>query len=117
MAIDNDFTQQILSWYEVHQRQLPWRNISDPYRIWVSEIILQQTRITQGYEYYLRFIKAFPTVANLAHADEDEVLKLWQGLGYYSRARNMRELLHKRFSTSIRANSRLPIKKCCLLKE
>ena len=90
MAIDNDFTQQILSWYEVHQRQLPWRNISDPYRIWVSEIILQQTRITQGYEYYLRFIKAFPTVANLAHADEDEVLKLWQGLGYYSRARNMR---------------------------
>ena len=50
MAIDNDFTQQILSWYEVHQRQLPWRNISDPYRIWVSEIILQQTRITQGYE-------------------------------------------------------------------
>ena len=90
MAIDNDFTQQILSWYEVHQRQLPWRNISDPYRIWVSEIILQQTRITQGYEYYLRFIKAFPTVANLAHADEDEVLKLWQGLGYYSRACNMR---------------------------
>lgn len=90
MAIDNDFTQQILSWYEVHQRQLPWRNISDPYRIWVSEIILQQTRIAQGYEYYLRFIKAFPTVADLAHADEDEVLKLWQGLGYYSRARNMR---------------------------
>lgn len=90
MAIDNDFTQRILSWYEVHQRQLPWRNISDPYRIWVSEIILQQTRITQGYEYYLRFIKAFPTVANLAHADEDEVLKLWQGLGYYSRACNMR---------------------------
>lgn len=90
MAIDNDFTRQILSWYEVHKRQLPWRNISDPYRIWVSEIILQQTRIAQGYEYYLRFIKAFPTVDDLAHAAEDEVLKLWQGLGYYSRARNMR---------------------------
>lgn len=89
MAIDNDFTQQILSWYEVHKRQLPWRNVSDPYRIWVSEIILQQTRIAQGYDYYLRFINAFPTVADLAHAAEDEVLKLWQGLGYYSRARNM----------------------------
>lgn len=86
----NDFTQQILTWYESHKRQLPWRNISDPYRIWVSEIILQQTRIAQGYEYYLRFVKAFPTVGDLAHATEDDVLRLWQGLGYYSRARNMR---------------------------
>ena len=83
------FTETILTWYETHKRDLPWRNISDPYRIWVSEIILQQTRIAQGYDYYLCFIKAFPTVTDLARATEDEVLKLWQGLGYYSRARNM----------------------------
>lgn len=83
------FTETVLTWYETHKRDLPWRNISDPYRIWVSEIILQQTRIVQGYDYYMRFIKAFPTITALANATEDEVLKLWQGLGYYSRARNM----------------------------
>ena len=83
------FAQILLTWYESHQRDLPWRKISDSYRIWVSEIILQQTRVVQGYEYYLRFIEAFPTVNDLAAADEDEVLRLWQGLGYYSRARNM----------------------------
>lgn len=85
----NQFAQQILLWYKEHKRDLPWRNISDPYKIWVSEIILQQTRIAQGYDYYLRFIKAFPTVKALAEATEDEVLRMWQGLGYYSRARNM----------------------------
>lgn len=84
-----NFAQIILTWYASHQRDLPWRNISDPYRIWVSEIILQQTRVVQGYDYYMRFISAFPNVDALAAAAEDEVLKLWQGLGYYSRARNM----------------------------
>lgn len=83
------FTDAILQWYAAHRRELPWRNISDPYRIWVSEIILQQTRVAQGYDYYLRFVNAFPTVETLARASEDEVLRLWQGLGYYSRARNL----------------------------
>ena len=79
----------ILCWYDEHRRELPWRGISDPYRIWVSEIILQQTRVQQGRAYYERFVEAFPTVLHLAEATEDEVLRLWQGLGYYSRARNM----------------------------
>ena len=83
------FTETILHWYAAHRRELPWRNISDPYRIWVSEIILQQTRVAQGYDYYLRFVNAFPSVEALALASEDEVLRLWQGLGYYSRARNL----------------------------
>lgn len=83
------FVQEILTWYTSNQRDLPWRKISDPYKIWVSEIILQQTRVVQGYQYYLRFIEAFPTVEDLAAATEDKVLHLWQGLGYYSRARNM----------------------------
>ena len=68
---------------------MPWREISDPYKIWVSEIILQQTRISQGLDYYLRFLSQFPTVQSLASASEDDVLRQWQGLGYYSRARNM----------------------------
>ena len=68
---------------------LPWRETRDPYLIWVSEIILQQTRVAQGLDYYLRFTERFPTVAHLAAAEEDEVLKYWQGLGYYSRARNL----------------------------
>lgn len=68
---------------------MPWRDIIDPYRIWVSEIILQQTRVNQGMNYYLRFVERFPTVADLANANEDEILKYWQGLGYYSRARNL----------------------------
>lgn len=83
------FSHLILSWYATHKRDLPWRNISDPYLIWVSEIILQQTQIVQGQAYYHRFVEAFPTVESLANAEEDEVLRLWQGLGYYSRARNM----------------------------
>lgn len=83
------FVETLLLWYKTNRRDLPWRNISEPYRIWVSEIILQQTRVAQGYDYYLRFINAFPTVEALAAASEDEVLRLWQGLGYYSRARNM----------------------------
>ncbi len=85
------FQQQILAWYDTHKRCLPWRNISDPYKIWVSEIVLQQTRIAQGHDYYLRFVSRFPTVESLAAADEDEVMAVWQGLGYYSRARNMQQ--------------------------
>lgn len=86
----NDFFQKILfKWYEQNKRDLPWRDITDPYKIWISEIILQQTRVNQGLNYYLRFINRFPTVEILANASEDEVLKYWQGLGYYSRARNL----------------------------
>lgn len=99
------FSEQLLQWYATHKRDLPWRNISDPYRIWVSEIILQQTRVVQGYDYYLRFIETFPTVEDLAAASEDEVMRVWQGLGYYSRARNMhfaakQIVLQKHFPTS-----------------
>lgn len=79
----------LIAWYRQYHRLLPWRETHDPYRIWLSEVILQQTRVVQGMEYYLRFTERYPTVSALAAADEDEVLKLWQGLGYYSRARNL----------------------------
>ncbi len=82
-------SKSLIKWYEANKRELPWRDISDPYRIWISEIILQQTRVNQGLSYYLRFIERFPNVKALAIANEDEVLKYWQGLGYYSRARNL----------------------------
>ena len=81
--------KQLATWYGSNHRILPWRETSDPYRIWLSEIILQQTRVAQGYDYYLRFIERFPDVMSLAAASEDEVMLLWQGLGYYSRARNL----------------------------
>ncbi len=83
------FVSRLLQWYGDHARDLPWRHTHDAYRIWVSEIVLQQTRVAQGYDYYMRFIERFPDVASLALAHEDEVMKYWQGLGYYSRARNM----------------------------
>lgn len=83
------FSSVLIQWYLANKRDLPWRNTQDPYLIWISEIILQQTRVAQGLDYYLRFVQRFPTVAALAAAPEDEVLKLWQGLGYYSRARNL----------------------------
>ncbi|HMQ05747.1 MAG TPA: A/G-specific adenine glycosylase [Saprospiraceae bacterium] len=83
------FTGQIMKWQEKHQRVLPWNNIVDPYRIWVSEIILQQTRVAQGLDYYYRFIDRFPNVKILASARQEEVLKVWEGLGYYSRAVNI----------------------------
>ena len=79
----------LTTWYQANKRDLPWRGISDPYKIWISEIILQQTRVNQGLDYYLKFIERFPTIKTLAEATEDEVLKYWQGLGYYSRARNL----------------------------
>lgn len=83
------FAQKILIWYAANKRTLPWRRTRDPYRIWLSEVMLQQTRVVQGTPYYLKFIAAFPTVYELANATEERVLKLWQGLGYYSRARNL----------------------------
>ncbi len=83
------FTNTIYRWYQQNKRDLPWRETTDPYKIWVSEIILQQTRVAQGIGYYNRFIESFANVHELAAASEDEVLKLWQGLGYYSRARNL----------------------------
>ena len=85
----NMFTETIIEWYKENKRDLPWRDSSDPYLIWISEIILQQTRVVQGYDYFLRFIGRFPDVSTLADAEEDEVMKYWQGLGYYSRARNL----------------------------
>ena len=84
-----EFSSQLIDWYIDHRRDLPWRNTVDPYKIWISEIILQQTRVDQGLNYYLRFVAHFPDVFALAEAMEDEVLKYWQGLGYYSRARNL----------------------------
>jgi len=81
--------RRLLSWYAAHRRRLPWRETSDPYAIWVSEVMLQQTRVDTAIAYYLRFMKRFPTVRLLARADLQEVLKLWEGLGYYSRARNL----------------------------
>lgn len=84
-----DFTRLFLSWYTAGKRNLPWRHTKDPYAVWVSEIILQQTRVEQGLAYYHRFLNRFPDVGSLASASENEVLEVWKGLGYYSRARNM----------------------------
>ncbi|GAB2780857.1 A/G-specific adenine glycosylase [Rhabdobacter roseus] len=87
----SEFSERIIRWYHHHHRDLPWRHTTDPYQIWLSEVILQQTRVAQGLPYYLRFVAAYPTVTDLAQADEKDVLRLWQGLGYYSRARNMHQ--------------------------
>lgn len=83
------FSDKVVEWYVRHKRDLPWRDTTDPYKVWLSEIILQQTRVKQGLPYYLDFIKMFPTVWDLASAPEQRVLRLWQGLGYYTRARNL----------------------------
>ncbi len=83
------FSEKILEWYALNKRDLPWRSTREPYKIWLSEIILQQTRVAQGIPYYNRFVENFPGIEDLASASEEEVLKLWQGLGYYSRARNL----------------------------
>lgn len=88
-------SKTLINWYDTNKRDLPWRETTDPYRIWISEIVLQQTRVVQGLAYYNRFMERFPDVVSLAQAHEDEVLKYWQGLGYYSRARN----LHKAAKT------------------
>lgn len=86
-----DFTNLLIEWYLQKKRDLPWRNTTNPYPIWLSEIILQQTRVAQGMPYFYAFLESFPTVKELAIADEQQVLKLWQGLGYYSRARNLHQ--------------------------
>lgn len=83
------FGNKLIAWYLVNQRDLPWRNTRDPYYIWLSEIILQQTRVLQGLPYYLKFVETYPTVQDLALAEEKDVLRTWQGLGYYTRARNL----------------------------
>ncbi len=84
-----NFSNLIINWYKRHKRNLPWRDEKDPYLIWLSEIILQQTQVNQGLSYYLKFKSNFPSVQTLAESDQEKVLKLWQGLGYYSRARNL----------------------------
>ena len=89
MSINHFFSTKIQRWYSKHKRDLPWRQNKDPYRIWLSEVILQQTRVVYGKSYFKRFTSTFPTIYDLANAPEDQVLKLWQGLGYYSRARNL----------------------------
>src|SRR5574344_675590 len=83
------FNRALVTWYNIYKRDLPWRHTCEAYRIWLSEIILQQTQVAQGRDYYLRFVERFPDVKSLAEAPQDDVLKLWQGLGYYSRARNL----------------------------
>jgi A/G-specific adenine glycosylase len=89
MQLYPNFSALLINWYLDNKRDLPWRDTNDPYKIWLSEIILQQTRIVQGIDYYHRFVKQYPNVFDLANAPVNDVLKLWQGLGYYSRARNL----------------------------
>ena len=84
-----DIQDTLINWFAENRRDLPWRHNPTPYEVWLSEVILQQTRVNQGMDYYLRFIKKWPSVTSLAQATEEEVLKMWQGLGYYSRARNL----------------------------
>ena len=103
-------SQLLINWYQDHQRKLPWRNTNDPYKIWLSEIILQQTRVDQGMAYYFRFLDKFPKVEDLAKADEQLVLRLWQGLGYYSRARNLHktaQIIVRDFQGKFPANYKL----------
>lgn len=93
-----NFTKTLLLWYDENKRTFLWRETKDPYKIWLSEVILQQTQTQQGLPYYVRFLETFPTIKDLALSSEDTVLKLWQGLGYYSRARNLHstaQYIHK----------------------
>src|ERR1700761_3372426 len=86
----SDFTKVLLKWHStLNFREMPWKGEKEPYRIWLSEVILQQTRVDQGWTYYEKFIRAFPTVHDLANAPDDQVFKLWEGLGYYNRCRNL----------------------------
>ncbi len=109
------FTSTLITWYREHHRDLPWRRTNDPYKIWLSEVILQQTRVSQGLPYYLAFCERFPSILELANASEQEVLRLWQGLGYYSRARNLHrcakqivEHHHGKFPTTYHELIQLP---------
>lgn len=105
------FASTLLSWFRLNGRQLPWRETSDPYAIWLSEIILQQTRVNQGMAYWQRFMEHYPTVGQLAAASEDDVLLLWQGLGYYSRARNLHKAARQIVELGHFPNTFLEIKK------
>lgn len=107
--MEKEFARLLIEWYHEHKRDLPWRNTNDPYLIWISEIILQQTRVAQGYAYYQRFIERFPNLESLAASEENEVLKYWQGLGYYSRARNLHQ-------AAISVNGVFPVKHEDILK-
>lgn len=89
MPQTHPISDKLISWFKKNKRDLPWRNTKDPYKIWLSEIMLQQTQVAQGLSYYLKFTETFPTIIDLANAPEDKVMRLWQGLGYYSRARNL----------------------------
>ena len=91
MQTMNIIHDTLINWFAENRRDLPWRQQPTPYEVWLSEVILQQTRVNQGRDYYLRFIERWPTVNDLAAATEEEVLKMWQGLGYYSRARNLHQ--------------------------
>lgn len=109
------FSSQICEWYHQHKRDLPWRNTKHAYPIWLSEVMLQQTRVKQALPYFTKFLKRFPKVCDLAHAKEDEVLKMWQGLGYYSRGRNLHKAaqkicfeLHGEFPNSFEGLKKLP---------
>ncbi len=100
--------QNLLNWYHQNKRDLPWRSTRNPYKIWLSEIILQQTRVEQGLNYFLKFVEEFPSIKILAEASQDQILKLWQGLGYYSRARNMHQtakIIHFDFNGKFPENS------------
>jgi A/G-specific adenine glycosylase len=108
-----NFSKSLIQWYLQNKRDLPWRNTIDPYFIWLSEIMLQQTRVAQGLPYFLRFTEAFPTVFDLAKADEEQVLKLWQGLGYYSRARNLHKTAQQ---VAFEFNGKFPANYAELLK-
>ena len=88
-AMRKTFTQKLFRWYSLYKRNLPWIGSNDPYKVWLSEVILQQTRVEQGLSYYQKFVKKYPDIQQLANAPHDEVMKMWEGLGYYSRARNM----------------------------
>src|SRR2546430_11822641 len=92
------FRRQLLGWFREFQRDLPWRRTTDPYRIWLSEIMLQQTRVAAVIPYYERFLERFPDVHALAGAPQEDVLRLWSGLGYYSRARNLQRAAQKIFA-------------------
>ncbi|MBK9318096.1 MAG: hypothetical protein IPM91_04175 [Bacteroidetes bacterium] len=84
MMLELEFSKNLRDWYRNNGRKLPWRETSDPYKIWLSEIILQQTRVDQGLPYYINFVESFPTIGDFAKAPIDKILRLWQGLGYYS---------------------------------
>ena len=89
------FQQDLISWFKQEKRDLPWRKDRDPYKVWVSEIMLQQTRVDTVIPYFNRFLSQFPTLSDLADAEEDKVLKAWEGLGYYSRARNLQSAVQE----------------------